>query len=375
MITIPTTTARAIEAIAARALAGQPPHANAITIAWRPNAAVATAIGAGAEARIELPGLGWDSGIITLPGGALGRVAAVVDAPELSIAADGPAIVITAGTDRWQLVAGPDADDLSPWREPAGHAVTLPAPALTRAIAIAASAASRKDHRRQLMGVRIAVESGRVTIVGTDGKRLERLRIAAEPQADAGATATRAWCDALAALKPAGPAELRIDAAGDLSLTTAMPWGRVTLRTRGEPGKYPDVDQVIPRDPTLSFDADVAPMLAAVRRAAIAEPDAGGVLLTVGEDRRATVSAACADVGEASDAFGLAGFDAGAGAAPPPWSIAFSSHYLTEALATYSGRVRFRGTSPASPWLIDGAGDAGVERLTLVMPIRKEGRK
>jgi DNA polymerase III sliding clamp (beta) subunit (PCNA family) len=378
MITLPTLTARAIDAIAARVLAGAPPHANAIAIAWQAGFAAATAIGSDAEARMEFAGIGLGVGVVTLAGGALGKVAAVVDDAELTVAdapaALPPAVVITSGRDAWKILPGPPAEDLSPWREPEGHAITIDGATLARCVAIAASAAARKDHRRQLMGVHVAMEAGRVSVIGTDGRRLERLRIPAEPHEARRATATRAWCDALAALKPSGPVELRIDAAGDLSVAVAMPWGRVVLRTRGEPGKYPDVDQVLPRNPPLSFVADVSALAAAIRRAAIAEPDAGGVLLVIGEDRSATVSAASSDVGEASDAFALASFSVHAGAPPPPWSAKFNSQYLSETLATYAGQVRFRGAGGRAPWLVESmAPEAGLDRLSLVMPIVEKG--
>lgn len=378
MITMPTTTARAVDAIAARVLAGAPPHANAITIAWQAGFAAATAIGTDAEARMEFAGSALAPGVVTLAGGALGKIAAVVDDAELTVAdappALPPAVVVTAGRDAWKIMPGPPAEDLSPWREPEGAAITIDGAALARCVAIAASAAARKDHRRQLMGVHFIMEPGRVAIIGTDGKRLERLRIPAEPQEVRRATATRAWCDALAALKPAGPVALRISEAGDLSVGVPTPWGLVVLRTRGEPGKYPDVEQVLPRATPLRFEADVAALQAAVRRAAIAEPDGGGINFAIGADLRATVSAASSDVGEAEDAFALAGCDASP--TPPPWRIRFNSHYLTEALASYEGRVFFRGNGGATPWLIEAVKPTAdkVDRLTLVMPIKEAGR-
>jgi DNA polymerase-3 subunit beta len=312
-----------------------------------------------------------EPGRALIPARMLTPVLAVLPARQpVDLAFDGTRVVITAGAVTYTLIALPDGDypDLP---APGEHAAEFDAAPLATAIADTAAAAGKDDTLPVLTCVRLALDgTGTATLAATDRYRLAVATCPYTPgPADAPADALIPAAPLAAVLKRPGDTPVRLALTGETAAFSTTD-RHVTMRLVS--GEFPNVTRHIP-DPaavTTTVTADVAPLAAALKRAAVvAERDTparlafadGSVRVEsgTGEDASYTETVPATLDGE-------------------PLTIAFKPGYLLDGLAAVTGTgstaARLAMTTPTKPAVITPATPGGTPGLTYVlMPVKHAG--
>jgi len=310
-----------------------------------------------------------EPGSVLIPARMLAPVLAVLPARQLAdVTFDGTRVIIAAAGVRYTLLALP-ADAYPELPAPGEHAAEFDARALAAAVARTAIAASTDDTLPVLTCVRLTLDgSGTATLAATDRYRLATATCPYTPgPADAPATALIPARDLAAAVRRPGDAPVQLALTSDLAALSAT--GRhVTMRLTT--GEFPDVTRHIPGPGafTTTVTADVAPLAAALKRAAVLTPGdiPARLAFTSGT---VTVEAGTGDEASYTETVPAA-LDG------EPIRIAFKPGYLLDGLAavtaTGATAARIAMTTPGSPAVITPAsGEPGFTYV--VMPVRTAG--
>ena len=256
-----------------------------------------------------------------------------------------------------------------------------------------AFAVSKEEARPILGGVYWHIEDGRMTMVATNGHRLARRTIPVRGEAD-GRTA-----EFIVPPEALNRARRLFDGDGELTVARTdnhlgfrsggLRSERKEICTRLIDGKYPNYEQVIPKDNDRIARVEVEAMLAAVRRMSVIASEATRRVKLFFEEDRVRFEATNADVGEARDRLELAADYQG-----EPLQIAFNANYLLDMFQRMprSGEVEFTFKSSERAATVtpvqtglgepgsdsgDPDGDAGGDEardrgdyLCLIMPLR-----
>lgn len=246
-----------------------------------------------------------------------------------------------------------------------------------RLLCAGAFALPRKDHRRVLLGIFLEHMGGTsLRATGTDGKQLARVTVDAEAACDIswteketrGVVIPRCLIDhARHVLDPKPPKKDAPTKTCVLSLYedgARLVAGESNFNVLAIGGKYPDCDQVIPRDFAACVQFSVPALLAACKRASVTSEDKTRTFvlhITPGMIRYESMSA---DLGTCEGEF-PADYDG------VPWTLAFNVDLLAEVL-TVLGDVPAKMHIKSAKQPVIFTADKAPDLMLLLMPVKHE---
>lgn len=288
----------------------------------------------------------------------------------VEITVDGSRVTITCGSSRFSLPTMPveDYPQLPDMPQLAG---AVPGDLFSEAVAQVAVAAGKDDTLPMLTGVRMEINSDRLTMVATDRFRLAMREFTWEPGDDVQDTALLVPARTLAeSAKTLGGTSNKVEislASGDGLLGLSGTTRRNTTRLLD--AEFPKYRQLLPSETSATAIVDVAPLVEAIKRVSLVaergtqvrvEFSDSGLRLTAGGD----------DEGSAEEELPVE-------LVGEPLTIAFNPTYLLDGLgALKTDRAQMLFTTSNRPALIKQVGEDGevvAGYLYLLMPVRLPG--
>jgi DNA polymerase-3 subunit beta len=271
-------------------------------------------------------------------------------------------VLVLCGSNRYQLMTQP-AEDFPTWMaEPPLTRFTIAQKALKAMIEATTYALPVKDHRRVLMGICAELDDNNTwRFTATDGKQLARYAITV-PEVDGASRSTIIIPRRLAEtvgkhLGDEGPVDIEISAR-----QIAFRFGNVLFRGMGIDGKYPDCDQVIPRDFPTVFPLNATLFRQAARRAGVTTDEKTRSVALKFENGRAEFSSMAHDLGTFSGSIPVE-------YTGPTLELAFNYQFLIETLDRFSSdQVMIHVKTSKQPVVFKIPNDD--KRLALLMPIK-----
>ena len=324
--------------------------------------------------------------ILTIPDVAAGNFRTAVDAAkfrevvasascdELSIEFVEPKLIITGAGIRAKLLTVP-ADDfpLLPPRDPSVSIVGTKE--IGRAAKSTLFALPKKDHRRVLLGVLTEIEGDNIRFTGTDGKKLCRHKVDCSANGSVDLTIPRDFAAALGDLADGATIEVctadvvsaeKID--GKVTTTKRTDAKRVSIirenfQLHAQPidGKYPDCDQVIPKDFATQFPINPGVLAEILGPAATMVDEKTQSAVFTFADNKVTVEAVAFDSGaiHAEAAIEYEG---------APVELAFNVNFLRETISHLGPKSTLHFKNGKAPVIFSDEDQAG--QTLLLMPIK-----
>ena len=311
--------------------------------------------------RVKVPAEVAQGGTITVPGRKLQEIARELPDAPVEMRVRGRQLEIGCGNSRFKL------NGLASEEFPNFPAIdfedgwTISETSLRSLIQATAFAVSNEESRPILNGVLWEIEESRMSMVATNGHRLARMGV----DSGSGGAGTAEFIVPPSALNQV---ERLFD--GDGELTVARAANHLGFRsdtrevyTRLIDGRYPNYEQVIPKDNDKLATVDKTAMEAAVRRTAVvASTQTHKIKLAFGTDT-VRLEATTPDLGEASDELQLQ-YEGDA------LEIGFNANYLLEVLRNMpAGEVRMSFKTAERATTIQPP-DTELDYLCLIMPLR-----
>lgn len=281
---------------------------------------------------------------------------------EVRFADDGKAVGMSAAGFRARLQTF-DAVDFPVVRSDEGVAtIDVPAQTLAAMIPLVRFATTEDDKRYHLMGAQCEVRPGLVRMIATDGHRLAvaEAPLAGEPIPPEDALIPKKTLDAILAVTDGveGPVAYGI---GENHLFFRV-GGRLVVSRRID-GKFPAWERVVPKSFGASVEVPRAPLVDALRRAALVTDATRKVAFTLGAGGVA-ISTRSADVGEADERVEV-------DYAGPEVSFAVNGGYALDYLDVVgTEKVLLSATDERSAIQLSGVG-GDVASKCVIMPVNK----
>ena len=311
--------------------------------------------------RVKVPAEVAQGGGITVPGRKLQEITRELPDEPVEMRVRGHQLEIGCGNSRFKL------NGLASEEFPNFPAIdfeegwTVSEASLRMLIRSTAFAVSNEESRPILNGVLWEIEESRMSMVATNGHRLAKMGV----ESGSGGTGTAEFIVPPSALNQV---ERLFD--GDGELTVARAANHLGFRsdtrevyTRLIDGKYPNYEQVIPKDNDKLATVDKGAMEAAVRRTAVVASTQTHKIKLAFEPDTLHLEAITPDLGEARDELQLQ-YEGG------HLQIAFNANYLLEVLRNMpAGEVRMSFKTAERATTIQPT-DAELDYLCLIMPLR-----
>lgn len=302
------------------------------------------------------------AGTATLPAKKLSEVVKTFDDGDVEITVkDGVKAEIKSGRATIKLTGVP-ADDYPSF--PAYRkekSLSLPSKVLLDMIRRAAFSVSMDETRYILQGALLQSDGKKACMVTTDGHRLSYIEHALGiPQDPVSAVIpSKALAELGRVLEPKDDPVTVYFTENQIFVEL----GDLTVFSRLLDGQFPNFEQVIPKKNEHSLVCEVAPLISVLNRMSPLASDKGNsVKFHLNEDGL-QVTAATADVGEASESLDVE-------YSGPAMTLAFNARYLLDALkALGSERLDLKLNTPLSPTLLTPVGGESICRY-VVMPMR-----
>ena len=311
--------------------------------------------------RVKVPSKVSQGGAITVPGRKLREITRELPDEPVELRVRGQQLEIACGHSRFKLngLASeefpnfPAIDFAEGWR--------VSEASLRKLIQSTAFAVSTEESRPILNGVFWELDESRMSMVATNGHRLAKMAVKSGPGGGGSA-------EFIVPPSALNQVERLFDT--DLELTVARAANHLGFRsdtkevyTRLIDGKYPNYEQVIPKDNDKVATVDKAAMEAAVRRmAVVAHTQTRRIKLAFATDK-VRLEATTPDLGEARDELEIAyqGDDL---------QIGFNANYLLEVLRNMpTGEVIVSFKTADRAATVQSI-DTELDYLCLIMPLR-----
>ena len=311
--------------------------------------------------RVRVPAETVEGGAITAPGRKLLELTRELPDQPVELVARGHQLEIGCGNSRFKLNGLPSEEfpNLPAMDFEEGWKVSEES--LRRLIRSTAFAVSNEESRPILNGVYWELGDMRMTMVATNGHRLAKMQVdASVAQGSSG--------DFI--VPPTALAQVERLFDGDGELVVGKGGNHLGFRsenrevyTRLIEGKYPNYEQVIPKDNDKAAHVDRDALEATVRRMAVVASDQTHRIKLSFESDRVHMDVMTPDLGEAHDELELA-YDG------EPLRIAFNANYILEVLRNMpDGDVKLAFRTAERAATVEPV-DADLEYLCLVMPLR-----
>ncbi len=311
--------------------------------------------------RVRVPAEVAQGGAITAPGRKLLELTRELPDQPVELQARGHQLEIGCGNSRFKLNGLPSEEFPSLPAMDFEEGWRVSEQALRQLIRATAFAVSTEESRPILNGVYWDL-GDRMTMVATNGHRLAKMEVAAAGGAEGAAGSF--------IVPPAGLAHVERLFDGDGEIEVGRGGNHLGFRsvnqevyTRLIEGRYPNYEQVIPKDNDKVARVDKEAMEAAVRRMAVLASDQTHRIRMSFESDRVHLDVMTPDLGEAHDELEL-DYEGEA------LRIGFNANYLIEVLRNMPAgdvRVAFKTAERAATVV---PADSDLEYLCLVMPLR-----
>ncbi|MCC5877267.1 MAG: DNA polymerase III subunit beta [Candidatus Sumerlaeia bacterium] len=308
------------------------------------------------EARVEKPG------ITTIPAEAFRDIVkSLPPSGEVTIELHTGKVRISCETNEFLIVTTPP-DDFPIWQMETGNCkFQISQKMLRTMIDSTVYALPAKDHRRVLMGIYVELSDNTLRMTATDGKKLSRI-FTSIPEIEGSGEATlilpRKLADnILKTIGSEGPVEVEFS---DRQIT--LRFANITYKGMGIEGKYPDCDQVIPKEFPIVIMLNRDVFLQAVRRAGVTSDERNRSIVLNFDNNKVEFHSYHHDLGA---------FD---GSIPVEYpheriELAFNHTFLIDTLSKFpSPDVRLLIKNQRSPVVFRNQEDD--QRLALLMPIK-----
>ncbi len=311
--------------------------------------------------RVRVPADVAEAGAITAPGRKLLELTRELPEQPAELRARGHQLEIGCGHSRFKLNGLPSEEFPNLPAMDFDEGWTVAEPSLRRLIRGTAFAVSNEESRPILNGVYWELADMRMTMVGTNGHRLARMRVGA---------AVAHGSSGNFIVPPAALAHVERLFDGDGELAVGRGGNHLGFRsanqevyTRLIEGTYPNYEQVIPKDNDRVGRVDKDALEASVRRMAVLASDQTHRIKLSFESEQVHMDVMTPDLGEAHDELELE-YEG------EPLRIAFNANYLLEVLRNMpDGDVKLAFKTAERAATVEPA-DSELEYLCLVMPLR-----
>src|SRR5690242_17495924 len=286
------------------------------------------------SARAEVDVHATEGGRALVPGRLLAEITRALPPHPVEITAEGPRLAITCSNARFSLPTLPVEDYPSLPAMPSSAGV-VDSDVFAEAVGQVAIAAGRDDTLPMLTGVRLEIDSDRITLAATDRYRLAARELAWKPEQDgisqvalipartldATAKTLTGGPQVTLALSVAGAGEGIIGFSGGASRTGSSS-RRTTTRLLDV--QFPPYQKLWPTEFAAEVEVPVAPLVEAVKRVALVAERGTPVRLEFAEGG-VTLSAGGDDEGRAEEQLEV-------GISGEPMTVAFNPGYLLDGL-------------------------------------------
>lgn len=312
--------------------------------------------------RVPVEISGGTSARMTLPADKLSEIVSLLPAGQkITLSDEGGQVAIKTDQASYNLVTLPP-DDYPQWTPEEGlTTITLSQKELRRLLDAILYALPTKDHRRILMGALFEINDLSLTLTGTDGKKLSRIKT--KLQNSEGDSITQCVVygkllnDMKRILSDEGPVKLEIG-----NRQVAFLVDNVEYRTNVIEGKYPDCNAVIPKDFPFAVKLNRTQFLMAARRAGVVSEDKNKSIILRFSENNCEFTSMAADVGRFSGNVAVQ-YDGN------PIEIAYNYQLMIETLNSFSHPdITLKIKSEQSPTVMNC--DAEVDHLCVLMPIK-----
>lgn len=207
--------------------------------------------------------------------------------------------VVTAGSTKFKLAGMPAAD--FPKLPESGEALSyrLPKQTFREMLRKVSYAASQDDTRRTLKGVLMSFKNQKLTMVATDGRRLALV----ENEIEFPKSAEK---DIVLPSKAVNELQRSISGEGELEVVIrnsqiSFALDNIRIYSKLIDDRYPDYEQVIPKETSQCIAVDRRLLLDALDRASVMTMDEAHSTKLIFSHGKLTVTSAASDIGEASD--------------------------------------------------------------------------
>jgi len=324
------------------------------------------------SARVELPAEVADAGTVLVSGRLLADISRALPGKPVDVATDANRVAVTCGSGRFTLLTMPveEYPTLPAMPDASG---TVAGDVFTEAVSQVSIAASRDETLPILTGIRVEVESDRLTLMATDRYRLALRTLPWRPaspgQSSVALVRARTLSEVAKALGAAGDVTLALTTGGATEMIGFEAGGRRTTSLLVD-GDYPKVRSLFPDVSPTHAVVDAQALIDAVKRVALVAERNTPVRLSFA-DGTLTLEAGQGEDAQASEAVecSLEGEEI---------SIAFNPQFLLDGLGALSQPLaRLSFTQARKPAVISGQAEQGGpdddSYRYLIMPVRIDG--
>lgn len=313
--------------------------------------------------RTKVPAETKEGGAITAPGKKLQELARELPEHPVALSATGDQLEVACGRSRFKLNGLPSEEFPGLPEVDFEEAWEVTTKELIELVQQTAFAVSTEESRPILNGILWELKGDRMVMVATNGHRLARMAVASASPTEANEALIVPPIALYQVEKLFGDSgELSVARSGN-HLGFRAP--EAELYTRLIEGKYPNYEQVIPKDNDKLATIDRQPLMEAVRRMAVVAAEPPHRTKLIFEPNQLRLGVTTSDLGEGTDEVGME-YEG------DPQEIGFNAKYLQEVVgAMPRGEVRFSFKTSERAAVIQPADDS-VDYLCLIMPLRIE---
>lgn len=316
--------------------------------------------------RIRVPAEVTDPGSVTVPGKKFQELARELPDQPVSLQATGDQLGVTCGRSRFKLNGLPSEEFPTLPEIDFDEAWTVTGEELERLVEATSFAASKEESRPILNGVLWELKPEEMVMVATNGHRLAKMAVKAARPA-----ASDALEDLIVSPVALGHArrlfeeadELRVAKSGNHLGFRSVGSVDAHVFTRLIEGKYPNYEQVIPRDNDKIATVEREALESAVRRMAVLASEPPHRMRFRFDADRLLMDVRTSDLGEAEDEVAM-------DYQGDQQEIGFNAQYMLEILRNMpAGDVRFEFKTAERAATMEPM-DEEVDYLCLIMPLR-----
>jgi DNA polymerase III subunit beta len=300
-----------------------------------------------------------EEGAIALPARRFFQLVREITSPQVKISASGEVAEITTGTSVFKIngmskAEFPQLPDMS-----GSLALELSAHMVKEALSRTVFAAAREDSRYMLNGIRLQIQNGRATFIGTDGKRLAKISapVPVDPSVNSTHVVPLKAVEEMIKMLDDSQTLVHIHLASDkISLES----NRLVLIAKLMSGQYPDVERVIPQQSEHTLSIHREELMSLLRQVSLFTSDTSSSVRFSFETGQLHLSAQSSDIGEGRVSMPV-------DYAGAKLEIAFNPYFFLDILRhSKTETIRMQLNDPHNPGLITDASQA----LFVLMPMR-----
>ena len=301
-----------------------------------------------------------EEGAIALPGRKMAELTREVGAPQIKISSTTTEIAeITTGTSHFK-VHGMNKGEFPALPDLTGaHEVRISSSSLKDLLSKTAFSAAREDSRYMLNGVQMTLAGNKLSVIGTDGKRLAKTSstVLVDGNFKSQCVIPLKAVEEMIRLLEDTDNEVSLSFATD---KIALEAGHQTLIAKLLSGQYPDVERVIPSQPAHQFAIHREELMSLLRQVSLFTSESSNSVRFTFETGQLHLYAMSSDIGEGRVSMPV-------DFAGPRLDIAFNPFYFLDILRhSKEETVKFALNDAHNPGLVTDS----TQSIFVIMPMR-----